>query len=695
MGEQSTNRQNKNRGKIAERIAFDPFLPKEDLINEFIRNTINPNTDQGQTYYVGKIIDIIENSDAIIDNRDIFYNQSDNYERIVRASNDKKYNQDRKVLIVHVPSFLTGAAYSARTKNLNYDMFTKLRVEYRGKDEVRVGYIVKIQFGNTERYTEPEIISVIPAEASYIDILSKPALEAHRKYEECVTLNLKSPVDIGQQDITPFIKPPGGYSQALKELKNVFSKSYIDSFISTIKIAGPQETQFGKIENIILNAIKISVDPKVYTEYSQKLNLSFLASNSFPENKYLIRGELINIACEKPENNDQLRNKFFNYIKADFDSRLSFLFSYNNQPNDNSFVLDINLNLLEQKGNEAKTVDNYLKISKIFDELNYFPFSNTSSGQTEQQTEKTIIKPKTIVDKCEAELAKDKTIYPIIYDGKSFTNTKAISEKNIIEQYYKIPLNNSEQLENFTNQYLTLDYFNKLINTNSAGLRSKNSKFYLEGQGIEDKYGDSKKSIGISALLKNQQRLIDFLKALKNQINILEKYGANSGRILIVPFQVLKIKKTVPEKGNDPNSRHYYGKAFDIRVFLKDFDERDPKKQVVKQIRPEIITLYANLVAETTNNKIGQGLFLEETKRYNHIEFLENPQQMGLSEEEYNERLLYTTSVDDPLGKILKESGASDRIFILKNQIRQNPIYRSTNGGLLDPRFRELTLPST
>jgi len=695
---QSTHRQNKNKGKIIERIAFDPFLPQQDLINEFIRNTINPNTDSGQTYYVGKIIDIIENDDAIIDNRDIFYSNSDNYERIVRASNDKKYNQNRKVLIVHVPSFLTSNKYSPRTKDINYDMFTKLRIEYKGKEEVKIGYIVKIQFGNTEVYTDPEIISVQPAEKQYIDALSRPALDAHKKYEECRVLNLNFPVDIGEGDITPNIKPAGGYGQALKELEYIFSKSYIDGFIKTIKIVGAKETEFGKIENIRLNLLTLNVDPKVYQEYS-KLNLNFLRSKQESQNSYLLRGEEIQISCENPEKNDDLRNNFYNYVKKDFDSRLNYLFSFNNTAGDNSFLVDVNLNLLEQKGNEAKTVDNYLKISKVFDTLNYFPFSKPATSQTSQQTENSTVKPTTVVDKCDAELAKDKTIYPIVYDGKNFTNTKVTTEKSIIEAFYKIQITDLEKSKTFVNSYLTENYFAKLVGGNNLNsvfdLAKKKSSFYSSDVIIEDKYNNNTKKIGKINFINNIKKVSNFLFNLKNQIEELEQYGINSGRVLIVPVQVIKIKDNKPDnKGQDSNSRHYYGKAFDIRVFLKDFDQNDAKKVVIKQMRPEIVTLYANLVGEKFNIKLGQGLFLEESKRYNHIEFLESPVVMGLEEQEYNERLLYTTSVDDPLGKILKDSNGIDRIYVLKNQIRQIPIYRSVN-NTLDPRFNVLTLPSS
>ena len=78
-----------SKAKVAERVAFDPFLPQQDLINEFIRNSINPDTDAGQTYYLGTITGIINPEDTLIDSRDIFYSHSDNYERVTVAKSDK------------------------------------------------------------------------------------------------------------------------------------------------------------------------------------------------------------------------------------------------------------------------------------------------------------------------------------------------------------------------------------------------------------------------------------------------------------------------------------------------------------------------------------------------------------------------------------------------------------------------------
>ena len=70
--------------KVAERLAFQPFTPQQDLINELIRNMINPDTDLGKTYYVGEVLKIIENTNTLIDTRDIFYSLTDNKERATK-----------------------------------------------------------------------------------------------------------------------------------------------------------------------------------------------------------------------------------------------------------------------------------------------------------------------------------------------------------------------------------------------------------------------------------------------------------------------------------------------------------------------------------------------------------------------------------------------------------------------------------
>jgi len=60
------------RSKLAERVAFDPFLPQEDLLNELIRNMINPDSDLGQNYYVGIITNVVKKDDPQIEIRDIW-----------------------------------------------------------------------------------------------------------------------------------------------------------------------------------------------------------------------------------------------------------------------------------------------------------------------------------------------------------------------------------------------------------------------------------------------------------------------------------------------------------------------------------------------------------------------------------------------------------------------------------------------
>jgi hypothetical protein len=687
MATPSTHLQKQSKGKIAERIAFDPFLPKEDLINEFIRNTINPDIDQGKTYYVGRILDIIENDDSLLDNRDIFYSPSDNYERVVRATNSNKYNEGRKVLIVHVPSFITGASYPPRTA-LNYYIFNKLRIEYRGKENPKIGDIVKVSFGNMKDFTDPEILSIEPGDPNYVDKI-KPATDSFKKYEDCRISNLKTPTIIGSNNISIDTNPPGGYKQALEEIKNIFLDTYIKGFIDTIKIPGPSETEFGKIQNIVLRLNKVGLNANVFTQYSSTYN--FIEVDNSTQNTYLIRGNDILISCENPQKNDELRNKFYNYVKKDFDSRLSYLFSFNNAPADNTFLVDINLNFLENK--QTKTVEDYLRISKVFDELNYFPFSNPASKPTEQEASNGTVKRKDIVDKCEKELAKDKSIYPVVYDGKSFNN-KITTDNDVIEAYYKASDDNS-----FVNAYIKQDYFYKLLgikeNEFEKYLKSKNSKFYQDGFVVVDKYNEKENIVGISAIKNNFKLIQSFMKQLIKEMEILEQYGENSGKILVLPFQVLKIKEKTKSKQNDENSRHYYGKAFDIRVYLKDSDPTNPNKFVIRQMRPEIVTLYLNLIKTYVIGvrELGQGMFLDESKRYNHIEFLESTSgAMGLPVEEYNQKLLFVSKdSNDPLEDEIKKNGGSNRIQILKNKIRTNSNYYYPNTNILDPRFDVLT----
>jgi hypothetical protein len=104
---------------------------------------------------------------------------------------------------------------------------------------------------------------------------------------------------------------------------------------------------------------------------------------------------------------------------------------------------------------------------------------------------------------------------------------------------------------------------------------------------------------------------------------------------------------------------------------------------------PEIVFLYANLETVKENETIGQGIFLEKTRRYNHIEFLEK--NIGLKQEEITKRLLYTGESKDELEKSIDEIPyGQTRITKLKEIVKNGANYINQTTKQLDPRFEIL-----
>lgn len=689
MAKSSSVNSSNTKAKVAERLAFDPFLPQQDLINEFIRNTINPDNDIGQTYYLGKVIDIIDVNNTEIDVRDIFYSPSDNFQRATKVTNDKKTNKSRKMLLVHIPSFITNAN-STVSKRLNYNSFTKIRVDYDEKEPVEIGYLVKIQFGNKDAFYNPYVIGVEKLEKDYIDQI-EPAIEEFKKYQNCKITNFSIVNDLNKLKVSNNSRPAGGYDLALKELNNVFSVSYLESFKKIIT-----QTEFGDLNKILIKANIISVDSSVYADFNIPKEYSYrlAVASTNKTNNYLIFGEDIIISCEKPEKINDLRNKFYDYVKGNFDSRFAYTFSY--EGNDNKFIVDINLNFLVNE--TKKSVEQYLSISEIFKDFNSISFSTPPGKSTDKNASSQSLKPLNVIDKCDADISKDKSNYQLIYDKKP-TKDLIKEDSVVIEKFYDDKIIDPDS-------YIQKEYLYKLANggnniTEEEFLKSfqkKNKKFYSSSdqnssQNTNDKYGKNEKNyLNVNDIPSNFSKVSSFLTALKRQIESLESINIRglieSDTVLILPIQVLKVKPNqVTNSKSDQNSRHYYGKAFDIRVYIMSF----VGGRKIYQIPPEIVALYANLITVRGNQTIGHGIFLDKTKRYNHIEFMEDPKTMGLPQEEWNQKLIYTGGSDSIEKSLDSTPSGQARFKKLKEIVRQGSSYVNPTTKRLDPRFELLT----
>jgi hypothetical protein len=181
-------------------------------------------------------------------------------------------------------------------------------------------------------------------------------------------------------------------------------------------------------------------------------------------------------------------------------------------------------------------------------------------------------------------------------------------------------------------------------------------------------------------------RVTSFLKKLRENISKNETLINNDIKnVLVVPRQVIKLKKGPVGSKQDPNSRHFYGRAVDVVAYLK-ITENGIKKIV--QIKPEIIVLYAEKSKE--NNILGHGIFLNQNNTYyNHVEFLNGTSLFnnGSSKILTTEDRFFTSGETDFEKELDKSSNKLDR---LKEEVRNGIDYMNPITGQLDSRFEAL-----
>lgn len=675
------------RSKLAERVAFDPFLPQEDLLNELIRNMINPDSDLGQNYYVGVITNVVKKDDPQIEIRDIFYSLSDNSERITKDLSDKKYNSKRVSLFVHIPTFITSDKVEANL--LNYNNFLKIRVDYNteGKVEPKPGNIVKIQFQNKASFYNPYVMEIEDVGIEYNDVVSQKqsAKDLYDQFLNCKVLNIKFPQSAEQITFEKTTKPVGGYVEAIKEIENVFTPGFISAFISTLK-----ESEYGSLKEAIIELKTISVFESVYQKFNSRIqfklpNVSLISyTEEIEKETYLILGSDVRFSLKQDINNVKFKDAFYEYLKREFQSRLGYTLTYQSNSKDTTFKLNLNLNFLFNA--TTQNVEDYIKVSeKTSPNTTYY--TKVLPADTPPQT----IQPNNTPDKCDAIIASPKGLYKFVYGIKegdkepNFDREHNSIDNDIIQSYY----NDNVDPEFFLNT----NYYKKLIgfdkNKDLTNLVSINNKFYTIGGETNDSYGGKKNDVNTIKMEDDYLPIItEFLKTLRLKISQNELLINNDIKnVLIIPRQVIKIKKGVINPKQDPNSRHFYGRAVDVAVYLKITENN--RKSIV-QVKPEIVLLYAEKAKGVRT--LGHGLFLDQINTYyNHIEFLDGTY---LFETESGPGRLLTTNDRFYTGGITdleKEIDKSvNKLERLKEEIRNGIDYKNPITGQLDVRFEVL-----
>jgi hypothetical protein len=252
--------------KTVEKLAVDPYIQRDTIVNELIRNYINPDTSSGVDYYLGKITKIITELSTGVQIRDIFWSPFDNHERISKSISTKGKENSSIFLMVHVPSFITGNGQS--TENLNYDTFTKIRVEYSGNKNPKVGNIVKIGFRDKKNFYDPYVIDIENTQEEALLKKQNDYKKLFNEYTDCKSLSLLTPTEQTSVDFSKVNSPFGGYVQAIQAINTLFSPKYISQFlmrgISTQDYFGFNITEPGKV---VIKGLLL-LDNRVYSQFS-------------------------------------------------------------------------------------------------------------------------------------------------------------------------------------------------------------------------------------------------------------------------------------------------------------------------------------------------------------------------------------------------------------------------------------------
>jgi hypothetical protein len=258
----------KPKSKHAEKIAVNQRLPVESLLEDFIRQELAPDSNDGNNYYVGKVVQVIAENNKDIGIFDIFNDSVSNLERFY--SNYK--TQDKVITnqyVVHIPELYSTSRIDNGGSLLNY--YTKFKINYSGKDAIKVNDLVKIVFKNAKNFSDPQIIAVYKSNGddnSEVDLKGK-ITQSLQSYNNCRVLQLEGSAAPNADLNSSFVSDPvAGYYQLFDTLDYVFSPSGFQNFL---RQEGPKNTI--NVDNLKKIIYSIYCDSKVKEIGKNKSNL--------------------------------------------------------------------------------------------------------------------------------------------------------------------------------------------------------------------------------------------------------------------------------------------------------------------------------------------------------------------------------------------------------------------------------------
>jgi hypothetical protein len=611
-------------GKHSEKIAAKSSLTVNELLEDFLRQQLSPNSNDGNSYYVGYVVKVITKEDDNIYLYDIFEDSLVNLERFSNDTN-KKETQNTKKILVHIPElFSFGQEIIKPDKNyfdeLHYS--TAFKVLYTGNEAIEVGNYVKVVFKNNQDFKSPEITTVYKAKEDFT-IIQQTKDQIKKSFNDnlnCRTDQLfgSSPNSqnintIAQQD------PTIGYYQLFNNLELVFSRRGEENFARNY------------LSSYIASNIGSTLSDLKTNIYCSKGVEKTVGKNVICTNRIIANKEVNDyiIYLEVSHPNSDIITKYYDYLQKNL-TAVQFTF-IKNEFTDEGKKLNIEIDILAFSIREGETpsLETYLNKSEVLKNGGSLVLSGQDIPAPEQSSG-TIIS-KTTPDACENQIPTNLNLY-LEPDRRyqKFIDKLLLGKSNTILPYnYGFPINNPEDLilthalyfsgEKALNKdtkpmytFSELEKINKnFYSTPERVLKLKKNNSNISLPSINSNFFDSKKNyITEDALNLRLEKLSNFLLKLRENVRLTEQVPISN--VLILPINVLRAKKINAK--DFEFSRHYFGLAVDFVIFVKF------PGNLVKQIPSDVVYLYCRKTAGSDKKTTGNGLYLDEN--YNHFEYL-------------------------------------------------------------------------
>jgi hypothetical protein len=588
-----------------QRIAETSF--QDDLLSYVIYLTqeqLKPNTENGVTFYYGIVTNIITDSTKNYDRRDIFYSRVDGIERANNTTT--KYSSIRNIYCVHIPalhSILFGHETFKEKSELTPEDLFKFRIEDFGKDvkNVQIGNIVKVKFENNSIFTGGVIEQIIDDKTLELKLdkeTNQKVLQNFQDYEKCI------------QDPQLFSQGQGRalFSSVLtnKDVISLGLYDFIEFFVNSFSLEAEKKNISSPtvVTKYNLEVSKITFDAinnyRAQNEFFASVPLGASKNDKYfvSQSDAITAKNLIKLSIDS-SSSDILKNYFILFLKNSYGLETT-------SAGNSSLNIVFNVEAIEEKDFLSYSLSRY----ETLKQFNIAPATVKFNNEQIKNIETAANNPNNT--ECDSIITVD------LYTDISKSEWKRQNDKILLDHFFdnKAVSSDKKSLKNYDN-YQTINSFDivNMSTFNSSNVVKANPKFYfLAGTKEENGLVFPQGNISLDKVANNLQLLRKDLKKL--QKTIAKNESLNDQTVLILPFNWFESK---PLSGTptdrDPNSQHWYGRAVDFVVYIKQND-------TIYQIPPEIVYLYVEKYLSPEHQNVGLGLFTS-TGYYLHYEILD------------------------------------------------------------------------